>query len=141
MNDPHGTDPREQLRRLADALDEELPDHEEGRIGVAAMGVDLDAMMARIRARVAAFEAARARRRNTRVACVAVVLACVAAAGVIALRAGTPEQQVVKEAAIAPTPTTSQLAVPDAVSAEPTVVTPSGSASARPRRRRGPHKN
>jgi hypothetical protein len=57
MNDPEETDPRETLRRLVEALDEAPPDDDEARETVAALGIDLDALTSRLRARAAAYEA------------------------------------------------------------------------------------
>ncbi len=50
MNDE---DPRERLRRLLDALDDEPPDDEEAREVVRALGVDLPALAARLQAKAA----------------------------------------------------------------------------------------
>jgi hypothetical protein len=54
---PEVTDPREQLRRLVDDLDEEPPGEEETRLLLEAAGVDVPAAVARLHARIAAHEA------------------------------------------------------------------------------------
>jgi hypothetical protein len=54
MNELQETDPREKLRRLVEALDDEPPGDEETREVVAALNADIPAMAARLRARVAA---------------------------------------------------------------------------------------
>jgi hypothetical protein len=45
-------DPKEALRRLAEDLDDELPDEEEARLAVARLGIDVETLTARVRARV-----------------------------------------------------------------------------------------
>ncbi len=50
-------DPRRALRRLDVALASELPDDLAGRAAVARLGIDIDALAARIEAKVAAAEA------------------------------------------------------------------------------------
>jgi hypothetical protein len=55
-NDPN--DPRERLRRIVEALDEEPPGEDEAREVVAALGVDVAALAERIRRRAREIEAA-----------------------------------------------------------------------------------
>jgi hypothetical protein len=67
MKSPKKTDPQEILRRLDRALDEvEVPD-EEAREICAGMGIDADAVHARLLARVDAFEAEAERKRRFQV--------------------------------------------------------------------------
>jgi len=93
MKDAKETDPREQLRRLAETLGEEPPDDEEARQVVAALGIDIPAMAAQIDALAAAREAEeraslvrQRRRRAAGVALGATLFVVAAAAVVIALR-------------------------------------------------------
>jgi hypothetical protein len=100
MNELREIDPREKLRRLVEALDEEPPGEEEAREVVAALNVDIPAMAARIRARatahaggdgaLAALAAERrrvARRRNVKLGlAVGVVAAAAGVAAAVALR-------------------------------------------------------
>jgi hypothetical protein len=62
MNEPKKTDPEAQLIRLVDALDDAPPTDEEARRTCEALGIDLDALHAKLVARVDAHEADRARR-------------------------------------------------------------------------------
>jgi hypothetical protein len=65
MSNPDPNDPREQLRRLREALDDEPPGDEEARETVTRLGIDIPALAARLRAR-AAEAAARAARDSVR---------------------------------------------------------------------------
>jgi hypothetical protein len=59
MIDWKNRDPSLALERLGRALEDELPSEEEAAAIVAALGIDVEALTARIRAQVDAYEAAR----------------------------------------------------------------------------------